>query len=140
VEVLSTRSEGQGAYPVCISNLLVTPSANYLNRHSYIFGAALGFSPEIQQASPFVYRGGNGLVKKDIASEIDYTKADWYAVPVKIGEAVWSDTYFDVGGASESSLMTTYSIGLYNRDSSFIGILTSVLLLAALEWIDSKPH
>ena len=26
MEVLSTRSEGQGAYPVCISNLLVTPS------------------------------------------------------------------------------------------------------------------
>jgi len=26
VEVLSTRSEGQGAYPVCITDLLVTPS------------------------------------------------------------------------------------------------------------------
>ncbi len=26
MEVLSTRSEGQGAYPVCITDLLVTPS------------------------------------------------------------------------------------------------------------------
>jgi len=31
VEVLSTRSEGQGAYPVCITDLLVTPSAYRLH-------------------------------------------------------------------------------------------------------------
>ena len=35
MEVLSTRSEGQGAYPVCITDLLVTPSDHYLDPHHH---------------------------------------------------------------------------------------------------------
>jgi len=58
-----------------------------------------------------------------------------------LGEAVWSRPYFDVGGAGEDVLLTTYSIPLFDKtDSSLIGVLTSDLLLGTFEpgEIDSR--
>jgi len=42
VEVLSTRSEGQGAYPVCITDLLVTPSALYQYDSNHLDSSTTG--------------------------------------------------------------------------------------------------
>jgi hypothetical protein len=128
-KVLQSDISVDSAYPVL---------TNYLNSHSYIFGAAFAFSPEIQQASTFVFRGRNGLVKKDIIAELEYTKADWYAVPVKMGKAVWNDTSFDIGYADGSFVMTTYSIPLYQRDFSFICVLTLKGLQGGLNRLQGK--
>ncbi len=46
MEVLSTRSEGQGAYPVCITDLLVTPSGFYETLKIFV-GEYLGREPKI---------------------------------------------------------------------------------------------
>lgn len=108
--------------------------SNHLNSHSYIFGSAFAFAPDIRQASPFVFRGSQGMVKKDIALELNYaTEADWYTVSVAARKAVWSEPYFDVGGAGESVLMTTYSMPLYDTNQRLVGVLTSDFLLSSLK-------
>lgn len=53
----------------------------------------------------------------------------WYSVPAETGEAVWSPPYFDVGGAGESILLTTYSIPVFSGDD-LVGVVTSDILLA----------
>lgn len=105
---------------------------NYLSKHSAVFGAALAFNPQIQKASPFVFRGKNGLERTDIANSIDYTTAVWYDVPVKQKKAVWSDPYFDVGGAGEDVALTTYSIPLFDTKSQLTAVVTNDLLLATV--------
>ncbi|KYC38621.1 hypothetical protein WA1_36185 [Scytonema hofmannii PCC 7110] len=72
---------------------------NYLSENSAVFGAAVAFNPEIQNAAPFVFRGETGLERTDIGNAIDYTTAVWYSVPVEQQQAFWSVPYFDIGGA-----------------------------------------
>ena len=56
-------------------------------------------------------------MKKDIATELNYaTEADCYTVSIAARQAVWSEPYFDVGGAGESVLMMTYSMPLYDTN------------------------
>ena len=73
-------------------------------------------------------------MKKDIATELNYaTEADCYTVSIAARQAVWSEPYFDVGGAGESVLMMTYSMPLYDTNQQLIGVLTSDFLLSSLE-------
>jgi hypothetical protein len=125
VSELANKLSQSAINPNSINEILTT----HLNKHPVIFGTAFAFSPRIRKASPFVFRGDKGLVSKDIATEIDYTTTAWYANPMRTGDAVWSKPYFDVGGAGESTLMTTYSVPIYDKSSRFIGVLTSDLLL-----------
>ncbi len=104
----------------------------YLGKYPTVFGSAFAFNPEVFNASPFVFRGENGLEQTDIADAIDYSNAVWYEVPVEQGEALWSRPYFDVGGAGEDVLLTTYSIPIFDRaNSNLVGVLTSDLLLGS---------
>jgi sigma-B regulation protein RsbU (phosphoserine phosphatase) len=117
-------------------NFIFSTLANHLNINPAIFGATFAFSSHLKNAAPFVFRGENGLEYQDIASKFDYTKALWYDVPVNTGKAIWSVPYFDIGGASEDILLTTYSIPLFNQqDSRLLGVLTSHYLLAKIEML-----
>jgi hypothetical protein len=120
-----------------ISSIFLTLT-NHLNINPVIFGTTFAYSSHIKNAAPFVFRGDSGLEYTDIATKFDYTKALWYEVPVNIGAAIWSVPYFDIGGASEDVLLTTYSIPIFNQqDSSLLGVLTSNYLLAKIESIPS---
>jgi hypothetical protein len=95
-----------------------------------IYGAAFAFVPveqggELVKSSPYVFRGGDGLVEINLAESYDYVVEQWYAQPVDEEMAVWSDPYFDEGGGD--IWMVTYSIPLYDEDSVLIGVLTSDL-------------
>ncbi len=102
----------------------------YLRAKPHIYGAAFAFAPERKKSSPYVYRSGIKFVKKDLNDSYEYESHDWYASPVKHGQAVWSDPYFDEGGGE--AWMKTYSIPLYSDKGKkmLIGVITSDVLIA----------
>jgi len=105
---------------------------NYLKNFSFIYGAALAFAPDEagsqkHVAAPYVYRAGIEFKQVDLPVAYDYTQSDWYSEPVKTKSPYWCNPYYDDGGGG--IVMVTYSIPLYSKSGTLIGVLTSDLEL-----------
>jgi hypothetical protein len=112
----------------------------HLDRNPEVFGAAFAFAPferngQMVKAAYYVYRDGEVIKRKDIAEDYDYSSDPWYAEPVRLGDAVWSEPYYDEAGAGADMLMTTYSVPVYNGEGILIGVLTGDLLIKKGEQI-----
>lgn len=103
-----------------------------------IVGASFALSEEggLQEplgcVTPYAFREGGEIHYKDIAGagEVHET-LDWYFLPAELKRPVWSEPYFDVGGAE--ILMVTYSAPVFARDTGvFLGVFTSDVSLEGL--------
>ncbi|NES66104.1 MAG: hypothetical protein F6K24_12995, partial [Okeania sp. SIO2D1] len=99
-----------------------------------VFGTALAYNPDLENSSPFVFRGETELERIDLEG---YTETIWYQVPVEMEQALWSAPYFDVGGAGEDRSVTTYSIPLY-ENNEFVAIVTNDLLLGSIDDLEAQ--
>ncbi|MBF0398648.1 MAG: PDC sensor domain-containing protein, partial [Desulfobacterales bacterium] len=111
--------------------------SDYLSKNSKIYGAAFAFAPQkkdgkVIKSSPYIYRSGENLIKKNLIESYDYTKSNhkWYVTPVKKSKAVWSEPYYDEGGGN--AWMITYSIPIYSsgKNPHLIGVVTSDVFLS----------
>jgi sigma-B regulation protein RsbU (phosphoserine phosphatase) len=103
---------------------------------SVVYGMAVAYEPYAFQDgrrlfSPYVYRSPSGLRVKNLANpRYNYPEAEWYRVPVALRRSVWSEPYFDEGGAE--SLMTTVSVPFF-REGRVQGVVTADLVLDSLQ-------
>ena len=97
-----------------------------------IYGAAMAFEPGVYKEegvlfSPYVYenREGQGLKEMNIDESVyDWyrdEKWEWWHLPKKLQEGVWTEPYFDEGAGN--ILMTTYSAP-FNFKGGFGGVTT----------------
>jgi len=102
-----------------------------------ILGACLAFEPYSRHplqkyCSFYYYRRNDSVLYKNLDSpSYDYFTLDWYQVPAVLGKAVWSEPYFDEGGADQ--LISTYSIPFYDHHGGkkkLAGILTIDISIA----------
>lgn len=113
---------------------------NQVEENPDILGACFAFAPvnkngtEILSA-PYVCRDGDAIREKYLPDDYNYPESQWYAEPVRLQQPVWSDPYYDNGGAGANVLMTTYSVPIFttDKDRRLIGVLTGDLL------IEKKP-
>lgn len=103
----------------------------------FIVGSAIAFResffPDKYYFSPFTYKDGDSgkLISKQLGSpEYDYFYMDWYQIPALLGEAVWSEPYFDEGGSNQ--LISTYSTPLKDENGEVYAIFTADV---KLEWL-----
>ena len=110
---------------------------DYLRKNPLDYGAAFAFAPKKEggkliKSSPYVFRRGEELIKKDLMESYDYTASSqkWYVVPVKQKKAYWSEPYYDEGGGN--AWMVTYSIPIYSagKHRRLIGVVTSDVLIS----------
>ncbi len=103
-----------------------------------ITGACLAFEPYYKPSqkyySFYYYRKNNTIKFLNLGTDqYVYFYMDWYQIPKELGSAMWSEPYYDAGGAD--MLLSTYSVPLYSTKSGkkvFVGILTIDL---SLEWL-----
>jgi signal transduction histidine kinase len=104
-----------------------------------ILGAALAFEPYSRNPrekyfSYYFHRKGDYINFITLGNEhYDYFTMDWYQLPKELGRGVWSEPYFDEGGAN--MLMTTYAVPIYREREGkkvFAGVLTVDL---SLDWL-----
>ncbi len=111
---------------------------NFINHNDAILGMAIAFEPYKYDHSKKYFmqytmrdREQNYSTKMVGNEEsYDYHTMEWYQTPKQIGEAYWSEPYFDAGAGGVP--MTTYSAPLYDKDGVFIGVATADV---SLEWI-----
>ena len=61
----------------------------------------------------------------------DYTKADFYTVPLKTGRPFWSEPYMDEVGAH--AWITTYSVPVRDTHGNYVAVMDADL---SLDWVD----
>ncbi|MDH8700952.1 sigma-B regulation protein RsbU (phosphoserine phosphatase) [Dysgonomonadaceae bacterium PH5-43] len=117
-----------------------------VKNNQYIFGCAVAFEPYYFKEkgyyfAPFSSRQGDTIYTTQLGTNTyDYFEMEWYDVPKCLNEPFWSDPYYDVGGGKV--LMMTYSTPLFDKNGTFIGVLTADV---SLDWLtdmvnEEKPY
>jgi len=108
------------------------PNNNFINKllkinvqkNSDIYGSTISLSPgatKFGYYAPYYYRKGKDIKYKSLTSSYDYTKWDWFRIPMGTGKALWGEPYYDEGGGDD--FMVTFSAPIF-RDSHQIGVAT----------------
>ena len=104
-----------------------------------ITGACLAFEPYYKSPSEkfysfYYFRKNNKIEFLNLGNDqYVYFYMDWYQIPKELNKPMWSEPYFDSGGAD--MVLSTYSVPLYSNKSGkkvFVGILTIDL---SLDWL-----
>ncbi len=98
-----------------------------LGINPYAYGSTIAFAPGVipggpKLVSPYYFRTKEGLGYKDLAApSYDYTKWNWFKIPMETGKPHWSEPYIDVGGGEIA--MVTYSYPIVRQDK-LLGVTT----------------
>lgn len=104
---------------------------------SVIIGGSITFVPGFYhgQGELFMeyasFDADGNLVEKHLGNdEYDYTTMEWYTEAVARRRGIWSEPYFDEGGADV--LMTTYSLPLIDISGNVYAVVTADVPLSEL--------
>lgn len=122
----------------CVAERLVT-------QNDQIIGVGMAFKPNYYPSKgywfePYVHENENGtLTNQQLGGKNhDYTKSDFYTIPLKGDSAYWSEPYLDKEGAQ--AMVITYSYPLHNRSGEVVGVLGADVSLNWLgELINASP-
>lgn len=107
-----------------------------VSENEEISGCAIAFAPYFHKGelffSPYSYVNYRGeIVSKQLGNiNNNYHYLDWYQIPALLKEPVWSEPYFDEGGAN--MLMSTYSLPLIDKNGNVYAIFTADLTLSTI--------
>lgn len=90
-----------------------------------------GFDPALSAYAPYFYRKPDGMIEFVQLGSPDYNyfQWNWYRAPRDVGQAIWTEPYFDDGGGGV--LMTTRSVP-FRRDDLFWVVATIDIALTQL--------
>ena len=90
-----------------------------------------GYSSRRPLFSPYVYRNGDTLSFRSLATEeYDYPSQEWFVKPIEENRGYWSEPYLDTGGGD--MLMTTYSVPIKDLKGRIAAVLTGDI---SLKWL-----
>lgn len=96
-----------------------------LEENPDIYGSTIAFLPNetpFGRYSPYFYKSDKGIKYESLANlNYDYTKWEWFKIPIGEGFGSWGEPYFDKGGGNV--MMTTFSQPIY-KSRKIIGIAT----------------
>ena len=109
-----------------------------VENNEYIVGSTVAFVPNYYSAkgfywAPYTCDAGDGkLVNMQLGNDENrYHEQGWYADAMKAGTAIWSEPYFDEGGAKID--MSTYSMPIRDAHKNICAIFTADLSLEQLK-------
>ncbi len=110
-----------------------------VENNSDIFGMAIafepyGFSRDQLFFAPYSFRQKTTVQTTQLGNaDYRYFYMDWYQLPRELGHPVWTEPYYDDGGAD--TFLTTYSAPFYRMEDGkkiFAGVITADI---TLEWL-----
>ena len=109
-----------------------------VENNEFIVGSTIAFVPNYFPEkgyywAPYTCDEGGGKLKSFQLGNDDnrYHEQAWFTDPIKAGKAVWSEPYFDEGGAKID--MSTYSMPIRDKRRNICAILTADLSLEQLK-------
>jgi len=116
-----------------------------LEPHKEVSGIFVGYSKERKEPvlgnfCPFVFRDGTGYGYRDLAQSpgYDWTVQDWYALPLQLRKAVWTEPFF--GSGKKGRIVVDYCIPLYDENWRYLATVgTSIELHWLTDMIAAMP-
>ena len=109
-----------------------------VENNEYIVGSTVAFAPNYFPKKGFYWApytcdaGGGKLKDMQLGNDENrYHEQGWYVDAVKAGKAIWSEPYFDEGGAKID--MSTYSMPIRDSHKNICAIFTADLSLEQLK-------
>ena len=109
-----------------------------VKENSVINGSAIAFVPnyypkEGRWFEPSTVRKADGSIEnKQVGSaNHDYTKSEFYTVPMATGSCIWCEPYMDVDGSQVE--VTTYSVPVYDDDGRKVAVVIADI---SLDWLE----
>ena len=113
-------------------------TAELVENNEYIVGSTVAFAPNHFPSkgfywAPYTCDDGAGALKSFQLGNDDnrYHEQSWYVDAVKAKRSIWSEPYFDDGGAK--IWMSTYSMPIYDAQSNLCAVFTADLSLEQLK-------
>ncbi len=109
-----------------------------------LFGLAIAFEPNEQSSgkryfAPYSSRKNGEVATVQLGSlAYRYFYKDWYQLPKELEQAIWTEPYYDNGGAN--TIITSYSVPFYRKidgKKHFAGVVRADISLAWLQEIIS---
>ena len=109
-----------------------------VKENSVINGSAIAFVPnyyskEGRWFEPSTVRKADGSIEnKQVGSaNHDYTKSEFYTVPMATDSCIWCEPYMDVDGSQVE--VTTYSVPVYDDDGRKVAVVIADI---SLDWLE----
>ena len=103
-----------------------------------ILGSSITFIPDYYPQKgrwfePYAVRRADGTVENlQLGSaEHDYTKSEFYVVPIETGRGHWCEPYYDNEGAK--TLLTTYAVPVRDSNNKVVAVVDADLPISQLE-------
>ena len=103
-----------------------------------ILGSSITFIPDYYPQKgrwfePYAVRRADGTVENlQLGSaEHDYTKSEFYVVPIETGRGHWCEPYYDNEGAK--TLLTTYAVPVRDSNNKVVAVVDADLPISLLE-------
>ena len=109
-----------------------------VKKNSVINGSAIAFVPDYYPEKgrwfePSTVRMADGSIEnKQVGSaNHDYTKSEFYTVPMATDSCIWCEPYMDVDGSQVE--VTTYSVPVYDDDGRKVAVVIADI---SLDWLE----
>ena len=109
-----------------------------VKENSVINGSAIAFVPDYYPEKgrwfePSTVRMADGSIEnKQVGSaNHDYTKSEFYTVPMATDSCIWCEPYMDVDGSQVE--VTTYSVPVYDDDGRKVAVVIADI---SLDWLE----
>ncbi len=119
-----------------------------VTKNPYIIGATIAFAEGAHKGdqwyAPYISTDSTGQIQAIQFEEegYDYFYTDWFQIPYMLKKPVWSEPYYDDGGAN--NFITTYSYPILDEQNNVIAIMTADIALDAIarkiSTIKPYPH
>ena len=114
-------------------------SKRMLKNNPSFWGSGVAFVPNFHSSKgkffePYTVHGGGGdtIITLQVGREgVDYTKKEYYRVPVEQGTSHWSEPY--VNQTDDKTQITTYSTPIRNAHNRIVGVVFADI---ATNWLE----
>jgi len=109
-----------------------------MEKNSDINGSAIAFVPNYYPEKgrwfePSTVRKADGSIEnKQVGSaNHDYTKSEFYTVPMATDSCIWSEPYMDIDGSQVE--VTTYSVPVHDDEGRIVAVVIADI---SIDWLD----
>ena len=120
------------------ANWMFETPTKLVENNAFLRGSAIAFVPNYYPKKgrwfePTAIRRDDGTIElKQVGSaQHDYTKAEFYTVPLRTGQSHWCEPYMDKDGSKED--ITTYGVPVRTENGKIVAVVIADI---ALDWLE----
>lgn len=81
------------------------------------------------------FENGTMVTDRNVISDSSFFTEEWYRIPKAMKKNYWSEPWLDISRDNDRTMITSYSVPLFDKNGAYMGIIKSDV---ELEWLTKK--